>query len=91
MFIRLTLSFNKQHIYLRADQIMTVERNKDNPLEVLITYSGTRGPQGIAVYIVLEPQEDIARGIVAAMKSGEVVHLEEVGTYSGPSRLVDPN
>lgn len=92
MLIRLTLSTTKQHIYLRADQIMTVERVFQNPLEVLVTYAGTAGPRGIAVYQVLESQDDIADGILQAIRSGEIVRLEEIaGTGSSPSRLVGPN
>lgn len=92
MFIRLTLSSTKQHIFLRADMILTVERNLKNPLEVVVTYSGTATVQGPGCYPVLESQEDIVRGVIAAMKSGELVKLEETaGTSNGPSRLIGSN
>jgi hypothetical protein len=70
-FVQVTIAGNKQKVYIRADQIMAVDKSPKNDLETVLITSimSTNGP---IMYSVLDAGEPLAKAIIAAMKTGEL-------------------
>lgn len=83
MMIKLTGSNNKASLYIDHSLILVVDRQKDNPLQTLIT-TGIMGPQGHCVYGVMETLEEVAEAKNAAIRETAAISAG----YPGASSLI---
>ena len=79
MLVKFTVLPAKTELYIRADMVLLVERDKQNPLQTLITTNimTARGP---LIYPVAETPDEVARLVATTMfeaakyKSGIVLN-----------------
>jgi hypothetical protein len=86
MFIGLTLASNRHDIFVRADTIMTIERNMLNPLEVVVVTNNLT-PRGPMMYAVLNSQKDIADAISRAIstQTPQMVNVDPIAKERAPA------
>lgn len=70
-FVCLTIATNKQKVYLRADQVIAIDKNPKNDLETVVLTS-ILTPQGPATYLVLDDAQSLAKAVTAALKTQEI-------------------
>ncbi len=66
MLVKFTIMPAKTELYIRADLIVLVERNRQNPLETVIT-TGMMGVKGPIMYAVRETPDEVARLVASAL------------------------
>lgn len=74
VFIKLTNPGNRTPLYLRAQDIRTVEKNPQNPLSTVVMTSLIT-PRGPAIYEVVETQEEVMRLVDSSLEGKSPIAL----------------